>query len=74
MGVEFGTLDDKPEAAKPIMALCDHPFAGIVNATNAHRIQLAGVGSLARVPRGESRGRAIRNWPPYLLSLMPTRI
>jgi len=33
MGAEFGTLHDKAKVAKPMMALCDHPFAGIVDAT-----------------------------------------
>lgn len=50
MGTEFGTLEDKAEAAKPIMALCDHLFADIVDATNDQLIQLAGVKSLTRVP------------------------
>jgi len=61
MGAQFGTLEDKAGVAKSIMALCGHPFADIVDATNALLIQLAGVGSLTRVPargeQGQNRGR-----------------
>jgi hypothetical protein len=47
------------------------PFADNVDATNAQLIQPAGLEVSLEFPCG---GRAIRNWPPYLLSLMPTRI
>lgn len=58
MGAEFGTLEDKAGVAKPIMALCDHLFADIVDATNAQIIQLAGVRSLTRVPAQAEKGQS----------------